>query len=253
MRADLERFHGIAPERVVVAGWPLTDVFARRRQRDLFERVVRKLGLDPARPVVLYAGNTAVNSPYESGFLDRLVAWRDAQPDVDWQLVVRPHPNDAAWETRFGHLRARPGISVQAPSYSDLEALATLLQHVGCVVGNGGTMLLEAIVNDRPAVCVVYDEGAPAGESWAAKNVVGRHYRALIESPALLRAPTFEGALAAIERSLAAPGELSAERAGVTGSIVGTIDGGVAGRVVDAVADTIERAVQPQQTARSDR
>ena len=27
-----------------------------------------------------------------------------------------------------------------------------------------GTILLDALVNDRPAVCVLYDEGAPAGE-----------------------------------------------------------------------------------------
>ena len=40
-----------------------------------------------------------------------------------------------------------------------------LLQHADAVVANAGTILLDALVNDRPAVCVLYDEGAPAGES----------------------------------------------------------------------------------------
>ncbi len=63
-----------------------------------------------------------------------------------------------------------------------------LLQHADAVVANAGTILLDALVNDRPAVCVLYDEGAPAGESWAAKNVVGKHYEELAASGAFYRA-----------------------------------------------------------------
>ncbi len=48
--------------------------------------------------------------------------------------------------------------------FTDFETLATILQHCACVVANAGTILLEAVVNDRPAVCVLYDEGAPPGE-----------------------------------------------------------------------------------------
>src|SRR6185312_14183661 len=51
MRGDLVRYHGIEPGRIVVTGWPQTDVFHRRRERGEFERVVRDLGLDPSRPV----------------------------------------------------------------------------------------------------------------------------------------------------------------------------------------------------------
>ena len=74
MRDDLVRYHGIDPERIVVTGWPQTDVFHRRRPREEYERVVRDLGLDPARPVVLVMGNTPTNAPYERPFVERLVA-----------------------------------------------------------------------------------------------------------------------------------------------------------------------------------
>ena len=60
---------------------------------------------------------------------------------------------------------------MQEPSFTDLETLATLLQHGDAVVANAGTILLDALVNDRPAVCVLYDEGAPPGERWAGLNV----------------------------------------------------------------------------------
>ena len=79
-----------------------------------------------------------------------------------------------------------PACYVQEPSYTDLEELTVLLQHGDAVVCNAGTILLDALVNERPVVCVLYDEGAPPGESWAAKNVVGEHYRELAGSGRLL-------------------------------------------------------------------
>ena len=98
---------------------------------------------------------------------------------------------------------------MQEPSYADLETLATLLQHGDCVVANAGTILLDALVNDRPAVCVLYDEGAPAGESWALKNVVGEHYRELVDSGAFLRADRFDDVVAGNQRCLGGAGASS--------------------------------------------
>ena len=79
-----------------------------------------------------------------------------------------------------------------------------------------GTILLDALVNDRPAVCVLYDEGAPAGESRGrCKNVVGEHYREVAGSGAFHRAESFEEVVAGIERCLASPGELATSGARV--------------------------------------
>ena len=116
----------------------------------------------------------------------------------------------------------------------------SVLMHGDCVVANAGTILLDALVNDRPTVCVLYDEGAPPGESWAMKNVVGEHYRELIGSDAFLRAERFDEVVAGIERCLAAPGELARERRRVVDSVVGEVDGRAAERVVDAVTDAVE-------------
>jgi hypothetical protein len=239
MRDDLVRYHRIDPQRVEVSGWPQTDVFHLRRPRSAYESIVREYGLDPARPVVLVMGNTPTNAPYEGRFVERLVAWREATADAP-QLLFRPHPRDRDWRERFGAALAAPGAAVQEPSYTDLERLATLLQHGDCVVANAGTILLDALVNDRPSVCVLYDEGAPPGESWALKNVVGEHYRELVESGAFLRADRFEDVVAGVERCLAAPAELAEERRRVVQAVVGNVDGRAAERVVEAIAGAIE-------------
>jgi CDP-Glycerol:Poly(glycerophosphate) glycerophosphotransferase len=240
MRDDLVRHHGIAGERVVVTGWPQSDVFARRRPRAEFDSVVEELGLDASRRVVLVAGNTPTNAPYEGRFVDRLVEWSASLAPADRpQLLFRPHPRDRVWRERFAAALASEDIAVQEPSYTDLEVLATLLQHVDCVVCNAGTILLDALANDRPAVCVLYDEGAPEGERHAALNVTGRHYEEVIASNAFVRAADFDAVVDGIERSLASPGELADERRRVAREIMGDVDGRAAERVVDAIVETL--------------
>jgi hypothetical protein len=244
MRDDLVRYHDIARERIVVTGWPQTDVYAHRRSREAFDAVVRSFDLDPTLPLVAVMGNTPTNAPYEDRFVERLVRWWEAEGRGRMTLLLRPHPRDRAWQQRFAAALSTPGVHVQEASFTDMDVLATILQHAACVVANAGTILLEAIANDRPAVCVLYDEGAPAGESWAMKNVIGEHYRDLATSAAFYPAKRFEDVVVGIERSLAAPAELADERARVVEEIVGEVDGRAAERVVDAVARVVPEAVE---------
>ena len=240
MRDDLVRYHGIDAGRIVVTGWPQTDVFHRRRPRAEYETVLRRLDLDPARPVVLAMGNTPTNAPYEARFVERLVAWWRDGAHERLSLLFRPHPRDREWRERFAAALSHEGVAVQEPSFTDLETLAVLLQHGDVVVSNAGTILLDALVNDRPTVCVLFDEGAPRGESWALKNVSGEHYRQLMSSEAFYRAERFEDVVAGIERALSRPDELAAERSRVARQVVGEVDGRAADRVVDSVLSAID-------------
>ena len=240
MRDDLVRYHGVEATRIVVTGWPQTDVFYRRRPRAEYESVVRELGLDPARPVVLVMGNTPTNAPFEPRFVERLVRWwEESGATSRFSLLFRPHPRDREWRERFASALFREGAAVQEPSFTDFGTLAVLLEHGDAVVSNAGTILLDALVNDRPTICVLYDEGAPSGESWALKNVSGEHYRQLMESDAFYRAARFEDVVAGIEHALAQPEELAQERARAAREVVGEIDGRAAERVADAAVSAL--------------
>jgi hypothetical protein len=239
MEDDLRRYHAIGPDRVRVTGWPQTDLLHRVRPRADYEALLERYGLEPGRPLVVVAGNTPSNAPYEGRFVERLVAWWEVSARDRLQLLFRPHPRDSRWQERFARAAGRDAVVVQEPSYTDLEDLATLLQHADVVVCNAGTILLDALVGDRPAVCVLYDEGAPPGESWAAKNVVGEHYRELAASGAFYGAERFEDVAAGIERALAQPAELAEERRRAVERVVGAVDGRAAERVVDAIAEVV--------------
>jgi CDP-glycerol glycerophosphotransferase (TagB/SpsB family) len=235
MKDDLARYHGIRPEWVVVSGWPQTDIYHHHRPREAYEKLLRSLGLDPGLPLVVVMGNTPTNAPYEGRFVERLLDWWQDAGRGRFSLLFRPHPRDREWQERFAAARDRPDVHVQEPSFTDYEQLAILLQHCDCVVANAGTILLEALVNDRPAVCVLYDEGGPPGESWALKNVLGEHYRDLAASDAFYRAERFEEVAAGIERALANPAELADERRRISREVVGEVDGRAAERVADAI------------------
>jgi hypothetical protein len=241
MRDDLVRYHLVDKDRIIVTGWPQTDVFHRPRPREKYATVLRGLGLDPSRPVVLVMGNTPTNAPFEGRFVERLLSWWQASGAFErFSLLFRPHPRDREWRKRFGPVFSLEGAAVQEPSFTDLEILAVLLQHGDVVISNAGTILLDALVNDRPAVCVLYDEGSGNGESCALKNVSGEHYKSLIESDAFYRADRFEQVMVGIERALEKPNELAAERARVAREVVGVVDGRASERVADAVAAAVE-------------
>jgi len=239
MEDDLRRYHGIEPERVRVTGWPQTDLLHRMRGRDEYNALLRRYGLDPGRPLVLAAGNTPSNAPYEGRLVERLVEWWRQGSRDGRQLLFRPHPRDGLWRQRFAAAAGHEGILVQEASYSDIDDLATLLQHVDALVCNAGTILLDALVGDRPAVCVLYDEGAPPGESWAAKNIVGKHYEELATSGAFYPAESFEEVVAGIERALVHPDELAETRRRAVADIVGVVDGHAAERVVASILEAV--------------
>lgn len=241
MLEDLVRYHGIEPERIVITGWPQTDVFHRRRTREDYERLLGRLGADASKPVVLFAGNTPTNAPYEGNLVGRFVEWLGHGAHERLSIVFRPHPRESKMAERYGAVRGQPGAVLQERSYADLDDLATLLQHVDCVVANGGTILLDALVNDRPSVGVLFDEGAPEGEHWAGLNLVGEHYRQLAESDAFLHAGDFDELVGRIERCIARPGELAGERARIAREVVGEIDGRAGDRVVRAIVETFDR------------
>ena len=188
-------------------GWPQTDLFHRKRGRARSTRSssVATGSIRGARSCSS-PGTRRATRRTRGGSSSASPRGGSIVTGEPIQLLFRPHPRDRQWRERFASAAGRAGVAVQEASYTDLEDLATLLQHVDVVVCNAGTILLDALVGDRPAVCVLYDEGAPPGESWAAKNVVGEHYEELAASGAFHRAESFDEVVAGIERARDAPG-----------------------------------------------
>ena len=166
-RDEAQRFHGIAPDTVVVTGAQCFDQwFDRRpsRDRDAFCRRVR---LDPSRPFVLYVCSALFkNSPSEAAFVGRwLEAIRRAEdPGLrDAAVLVRPHPQRTEeWQTAERAALERDGHAVLwGANPIDPESRADYfdsMYHAAAVVGLNTSALVEAAIVDRPVLTILLPE-----------------------------------------------------------------------------------------------
>jgi len=235
--------HSIAREKVVVTGWPQMDSYAQLRSTKEFIDLIREYELVSDKPCILIAGNSEANSPYEPEFVRKLISWWEDNANEDFSIIFRPHPRDIIqdnWKVRFGFLLGKENVYVQAANYADIEVLSLMLQHVSCVITNAGTILLDSIVNNRPVVCVLYDEGAPRESRCAINNIAGDHYKTMMEADAFVTAYNFDEVVGGLLDNLLYPARYEKARHALSRKIAGIIDGKSGKRVANIISSTLK-------------
>ena len=163
-REEAARFHGIPPERVIVTGAQCFDQWFDRtpgRDRNAF---CRALGLDPAKPFILYVCSALFKgSPSEAALVREWVAAIRRSPDSrlrDAGILVRPHPQrleewrdttaiDAANVVMYG---SNPIDERSRTDYFDS------MFYSAAVVGLNTSALVEAAIVDRPVFTMLLPE-----------------------------------------------------------------------------------------------
>jgi len=249
MKEALQQYHNIPGNRIIITGWPQTDLFARKTSEFDYKSLLASYGLDPDRPCILIAGNSPANAPYEPEFIRKfLETWRKTDKNRDYSVVFRPHPKDSTWRKRYTGIANDGYLYVQPASFSDIDVLSMLLQHVNCVVSNAGTILLDSLVNARPVVCVLYDEGAPSGSGYAVKNITGHHYQDLMSSGAFYKANSMAEVFSSIDRGLSNPNELDGHRNAICQRIIGNVDGKAGERIAEAMMPSSDEGLGCEAT-----
>jgi hypothetical protein len=155
---EAARFHGIAPERVLVTGAQCFDRwFDRRPSRDRAE-FCRRAGLPDDRPFVLYVCSALFRgSPSEAEYARSWVARVRAAGGAlrGMNLLVRPHPQ------RLDEWRDQPSVDgavVWGSNPVDDDGRADYfdsLYHASAVVGLNTSALVEAAIVDRPVFTIL--------------------------------------------------------------------------------------------------
>ncbi len=156
-RRELVEMHGIPADRVVLTGAQRFDDWFDRRPSSSAEELKRKVGLDPAKPYVLYLCSSPFIAPDEVAFVRRwLAAVRDRFPHLG--VLVRPHPQNAAqWrDVDLGDANAvvwpREG---QQPDAGEARAgYFDSLAHSACIVGINTSGLIEAGIVGKAVLTV---------------------------------------------------------------------------------------------------
>ena len=153
-RREASELHGIDADRVVATGAQLFDEWFARRAATTREEFARKVGLDPARPYVVYLGSSAfiTEGADEAEFVERWIEAIRGSGDervCELGVVVRPHPGvPRRWQDRelgrFGNAVVWPPVGESTVGEGARADFFDTLTHSAAVVGINTTAMIEA-------------------------------------------------------------------------------------------------------------
>ena len=154
--------HGLAPDTVVVTGAQGYDQWFDRNPSRSREAFCQAVGLDPARPFVLYVASTMspAPTPLEPHFVREWVQALRASGDAELRdvgILIRPHPERVReWDgVRVDDIS---GVAMHGRTPIDAAAKADYfdsLYHCAAVVGLCTSAFIEAAIVGRPVLTLL--------------------------------------------------------------------------------------------------
>jgi hypothetical protein len=201
-KGEAVALHGVPADRVLVTGSQAYDHwFAMSPTLDR-EAFCRQVGLDPARPILLYLCSSPFIAPYEVGFVRKWIAAirSSANPRLrEASILVRPHPQNAKqWEgvdlpAEFAHVGFWPKSGVNPIGGAARADYFDSMYHAEGVIGVNTSAMIESGIIGRPVYSIVTDDFADTQEGTL-------HFQHLknVEGGLLHLAPTLDAHLAGL-------------------------------------------------------
>lgn len=252
MRRELLKYYPeVRPEQVHITGAPQFDYYVKEHHRESRETFFTRIGLDPARKVILYSGVTPSLMPEEPKVVENLMsAIRSGAIAGNPQLLVRLHPKDDG--SRYREFRSRypevmltiPGersrgrLREWQPDEEDIRLLVNTVSHSDVQINVASTMTIDAAVMDRPVINVVYDFRPPGSrKSWGLCIYECTHYLPIPETGGVRMARSPEDLVRDINTYLADPSLDQEGRRRMVELICGTVDGNSGKRVAEKLRE----------------
>ncbi len=202
-KAEAVELQRLPAGRIRVTGAPAYDHWFTWQPSTTREEFCTRVGLDPARPFVLYACSAKFVAPDEAGFVGR---WIDALRAhggslADAGILVRPHPrNTAQWKgIDLGDPRASiwPRQGEEPVDEESRRHYFDSIYHSAAVFGINTSAQIEAAIVDRPVFTLLADEFRTTQQ-----GTLHFHYLQAEEYGNLHVARTFEEHAAQLEAAL---------------------------------------------------
>lgn len=240
-RQLLELYPQVGADRVFASGTPQFDFHFKPDFELGREQLCRQIGVDPARPYVLYTTGI-MNHFYEEHHHVEQVARLLGEIDVPVrpQLVVRTYAKGTSRAMKALAERGLPETvfpsvawdeEFQTPRYEDLAVYSSLLRHAALGINAASTVSLELMHFDKPAINLDFD---PPGTDlpWCQgyeRHIRFDHYRPVAESGAVMVARSANDMARMLRRGLTEPEADSAARRRFLESMFGSLLDGSAG------------------------
>ncbi|MCX8107647.1 MAG: hypothetical protein N3G20_02465, partial [Verrucomicrobiae bacterium] len=257
MTQELVEHYGISRDYIFETGVAHFDAQVKLADDNLRANILTALGLDPARPYILFGMSSPIFAPREIDIVEELANCIRRGEFGDIGLVIRPHPQNVrgymADESWLPRLRALQGTRVGifwpklaesdlawALEESDLPALASVM--AGCTINlnSGSTFAIDGLVHRKPVVLTFFDADKKLPWHRSARRCAEYiHLRKLIETGGLFPVWSFAELKETLHKLLANPGLNIEARLRALHLECGPVDGRAAERIAAALATII--------------
>ncbi|MCB1032812.1 MAG: hypothetical protein KDD47_03140 [Acidobacteria bacterium] len=238
----------VGEEHVHVTGTPQFDFHLKSDLELSREELCRQIGVDPARPYVLYTTGISNHFYEEHLHVDLVMRLLKELPlDPKPQLVVRTYVKGTSDEMLALAERGDPDVVFppvlweprwQTPLFEDLKIYSNLLRHAALGINAASTVSLELLLFDKPVINLDFD---PPGSDlpWCmgfSRHIYFDHYRPVAGSGAVMVARSEEDMGSMLHRGLTRPEELGPARKAFLERTFGpTLDGHSGRRVAETL------------------
>jgi hypothetical protein len=165
----LQRYKFIKPEQVHITGTPQFDYHFKPKYHLTYEELAEKIGLDPARPFILYTTGMDRDFPEEVNHVKTVIdILHKIEGDKRPQLVVRTYVkgNSPEMEALAEAMKANPDVIFPPvlweptwfmPKYEDLAIYTSLLKHCLFGINPASTVSLELMMFGKPVINIGFD------------------------------------------------------------------------------------------------
>jgi len=169
------------------------------------------------------------NEPRIAGDLATALAQQDCA------LVIRVHPNDRTWRERFLPLHCPPHVVVLPPELGDMQRMAAQIRNAAVLLSPAGSILLDAIALDTPAVALAFENDDEPYDDRLARRYEMEHWADIVASGGISLARSQRDLEALVTAALSDRSSGAEQRAFVRRQFLEPLDGGVADRIVAAI------------------
>lgn len=185
------KFHYLPGTRVSVIGIPHYDLYAHKELIERREKLFARLKLDPSRKLILYAaiGDFLFEKEGEmASVLEELL--ESGKVRIPAQVIFRAHPSFRSPLERMGDLRwVRSDSGTEHSSVAtdnremttrDMVHLINTLYHADVIVTAGSTMMIDAVMFDKPTITIAFD-GKSSVPYWSSCARFYDHFTHIME------------------------------------------------------------------------
>lgn len=241
------RYQGYGSERIIIVGYPYFDFMVNPEYGRPREAVLAELGFPQGSKFILYVSGSAY-CPDEPDIMERILEWADAGVwGKDMRMVIRPYQggraNDKEFdEKKYNRFESRPRVFFYRKEFwGDMERsiqFVNILRHADAVIAVYSTMMIEALVFDRPLVGIGFDGYKKRPFRKSIKRFAAReHFQDVWRSGAVWMTESFKELREALQTYLQNPSRHAAERARLRQRVSGPLDGRSSERIVEEILD----------------